>query len=312
MKLIKILVLNSLILILSSCSKDDKPSISRSLSGRIIHEYSSDVMQIDLKTGNESSFFSYNAYSLEGWDLSKDGKFRLMSERPPGTYSVTRFKLVDVATGTIVKEFDYNTKFGNNTKIGYLSYDNTMILLQPDFENGIVILDMNGTEKYRLDGINGTALTYGDYVHWLPGNGILIEFDDRFLLRSEAPYTDIALVKEMNYESWGGVQSSRDGQRYTLYIGRHIYLMNKDGSNLTQVTESDAKELYSTFSPDDKYLLIGTDFFDGAGAANSHWFLKAIPADGKKYDVDTSPEVISIISNGSQSPVKANKSYWIP
>src|SRR5690606_21322450 len=112
MKAIRILVLNGLILSLLSCSKDDKlidqPTPS-SLAGKIIYEYSSDVKQIDLATGNESSYFSYNAYSTEGWDLSKDGKFRLISERPAGTYSITRFRLVNTADGTIAKEFDYNT-----------------------------------------------------------------------------------------------------------------------------------------------------------------------------------------------------------
>ncbi len=315
MKAIRILVLNGLILSLLSCSKDDKlidrPTPS-SIAGKIIYEYSSDVKQIDLATGNESSYFSYNAYSTEGWDLSKDGKFRLISERPAGTYSITRFRLVNTADGTIVKEFDYNTKYGNNTKVGYLSHDNSMILLQPDFDNGIVILDMNGEEKYRLDGINGTQLGVGDRVHWLPGNGLIITFDDRYLLRSEPPYTDITLVKEMDYEFWGGVQSSMDGEKYTLYIGRHIFLMNKDGSNLTQVTESDTKELYAVFSPDGKHLLVGTDFFNGAGAAHSNWRLKVIPADGKKYNVDSSPDVIPVIPNGDKIAAKAKKSYWIP
>lgn len=190
MKAIRISVLSWLIVSLLSCSKDDNQinqPIPSSLVGKIIYEYSSDVQKIDLASGNESPYFSYNAYSTTGWDFSKDGKYRLMSERPLGTYSITRFKLVNAADGTIVKEFDYSTKYGTNTKVEFLSYDNSMILLQPDFENGIVILDINGEEKYRLDGINGTALTFGDHVRWLPGNGLLITFEDRFLLRTEPP-----------------------------------------------------------------------------------------------------------------------------
>src|SRR5690606_34609123 len=134
-------IFSGLIFSLLSCSKDDKSidqpitEIPTSLKGKIIYEYSSDVQQIDLATGNESSYFSYNAYSTIGWDFSKDGKFRLMSERPPGTYSITKFKLINADEGTIVKEFDYSTKYGSNTKMGYLSHDNSLILLQPDFDN---------------------------------------------------------------------------------------------------------------------------------------------------------------------------------
>src|SRR5690606_7803714 len=97
--------------------------------------------------------------------------------------------------------------------------DNSLIMLQPDFDNGIVIMDTEGEVRYRLDAINGTALTIRDRAIWLPDNSILVAFDDRYLLKSSAPYTSLTLVREMNYEQWGNMRVSMDGQRLSLYIG---------------------------------------------------------------------------------------------
>lgn len=303
--------------LLFSCSKDDDGNqgpAAGSLSGTIIYEYTTDVKQVDLKTGTESSYFSYNAYSTNGWDVSLDGTLRLISERPPGTIYETRFMLVSTTDGSILKDFIYIPKNGSTRDYaGELSPDNSLILLQPHFDNGIVLLDMNGEEVYHMEGINGQKLTLGDEACWLPGNSLLVRFDDKYLLRADPPYTHLTLVREMNYEQWGNTRTSRDGKMLSLYIGQHIYLMNVDGTGLTQVTESGTGENMAEFSPDGRHLLVGSGYVHAPVSGWSNWQLKIIPADGKLYNLDDSPEVIPVIPTGQSSPVKAGgNSLWRP
>ena len=317
MKINKILVIFCLIIPLSSCSDDDKAPIEPGLTpfeGHIIYEYTSDVKIIDLSNWEESSFFSFNAYSTNGWMVSKDGKLRLISEREPGTFRETVFRLVDAADGTIIKEFEYVPKVGTNQNYtGQLSYDNSLILINPDFDNGIVIMDADGEVKYRLDAINDEVLGIDDKAYWLPDNSILVAFNDQYILKSDPPYSSLSLVKEMNYEQWGNLRVSMDGQKISLYIGNNIYLMNVDGSELVQVTESDGTENFGEFSPDGRYLLVGADYVHAPNAGLSNWRLKIIPADGKLYNLDEDTEVIPVVPKDSDSPVKAGgPTFWRP
>ncbi|MBD1432505.1 hypothetical protein H8B06_06705 [Sphingobacterium sp. DN00404] len=292
------------------CSKDNDDGEGSGmgvLPGHIYHQYTSDVMKIDMHSGEESAFFSYNAYSTVGWGLSRDGSLRMVSTREPGTYDRNHFTIVNTADETIMKEFDFVPRYGNSTNnLGKISYDNSLIMVAPDGDNGIVILDIDGNVKYEMSGIGEEFFTSEDDAVWLPNNSILIRFKDRLLLRSDPPYTSLNLVKEMNYENWGNIRVSNSGQKITFYINKHIHMMDITGENLVQVTDSNTDEAFAEFSPDDKYLLIAADYAHLPASQNSHWFLKIIPADGKKYNLDSSPEVISVIPKGSSSIIRAN------
>lgn len=287
---------------------------NNNMTGYILHQYTTDVKKIAAATGEESAFFSYSAYSTVGWDISRDGTIRIMSEREAGVYDRNRFMLINVSDGIIVKDFDYVPQYGNNTSnMGELSFDNSMILVDADHNNGIVILNTDGEVLHQMDAINDQLLSAYDDALWLPNNGILICFDERYILRADPPYTNLTLVKEMNYESWGNVRVSNDGTKLSMYINNHIYMMDIDGNNLVQVTESNGEEIFGEFSPDDKYLLIGADYFHAPASHNSRWYLKIIPADGKKYNLDSGPEVTSVIPNGSSGIVRANRTTrWRP
>jgi len=137
-------------------------------------------------------------------------------------------------------------------------------------------------------------------VEWLPGNALLFTHGN-YILKSAPPYNKATLVKEMNYEGWGDIRASQDGKKLTVRIDKHIYLMDMDDGDLTQVTESNFTESVAVFSPNGKYLLVGTDYRI-TGPFGSIWNLKIIPADGKLYNVDpiavNSAGVIPVIPLG--------------
>ncbi|HMR19411.1 MAG TPA: hypothetical protein PKA53_08940 [Sphingobacterium sp.] len=303
-------------ILFSACSKESEEGglEGSKLPGHIYHQYTTDVKKLNMQTGVESTFFSYSAYSTVGWGLSRDGTLRIITSREAGVYDRTRFQIVNTASGTIEKEFDYIPLHGNSTNnFGQLSFDKSLILIEPDFHNGIVLLDTDGNIKLEMSGINDETFTQGDEAIWLPDNGILVTFKDRYILRADPPYTNLILIKEMNYEKWGNIRVSNNGQKISMYIGNHIYMMDINGDHLVQVTESNDDEAFAEFSPDDKYLLVASDYFHAPASGNSHWYLKIIPADGKKYNLDSSPEVIPVIPKGENSLIKANKvTLWRP
>ena len=90
-------------------------------------------------------------------------------------------------------------------------------------------------------------------------------------------------------------------------------MMDIDGNNFVQVTNGNQDEAFAEFSPDDKYLLVGADYFHAPVSQNSHWYLKIIPADGKTYNMESSPEVSEVIPQGSSNVVRANGvTIWRP
>ncbi|WP_313382146.1 hypothetical protein [Proteiniphilum saccharofermentans] len=306
-------------LLLLACSKSDDdngnlPPGSVQLPGHIYHQYTTEVKRVNMQTWEEAVAFSYSAYSTVNWSLSPDGTIRIMSSREPGMYDRNLFTLVSMADESIIKQFEFVPRYGNSTSnYGKLSFDNKLIAVEPDGENGIVIVDYDNDRRYEIDN-QDEDFDRGDEVAWLPDNSILFTFRKQAILRSAPPYNQVTMVKEMNYESWGGIRVRPDGQKISLRIGRHVYMMDSNGENLVQVTDSkEAEEIFGEFSPDGKYLLIGADYFHGPASGTSHWYPKIIPADGKKYDMDNDPAVIPLIPKGENSIQKANDvTLWRP
>lgn len=307
-------------LMLLSCSQSDveggdNPPGKIKLPGTIYHQYTSEVLKIDMQSWQETVAFSYNAYSTVNWRLSPDGTIRIMSTREPGMYDRNRFTLLNTSNEAIIKEIDYIPTYGNSTtNYGKLSYDNTLIAIEPDNDNGIVILDHGRDIKYEMFGVNEQSFGWSDEVVWLPDNSILFTFRKEVLLRSAHPYTTITPVREMNYENWGNIRVRPDGKKITFYINRHVFMMDIDGQNLVQVTDSkESEEIFGEFSPDGRYLLIGADYFHAPASSGSFWLPKIIPADGKKYDMDNDPAVIPLIPVGDNSISRANRvTLWRP
>ncbi len=301
-----------------SCSKEDGPTddngTKTGLTGKLLYSFTGTVSQLDLTTNEESVYFTYNTYGSNGWDMGRDGQYRLVSEREPGEYYLTHLTLVRNSDGTIVDELDYDSPNDNGTGyIGRLSPDNARIIFAPDFHNGIVITDLDGQVLTHLQGFNnGTediVFGLGDEAIWLSDNSILFTADDRYILKSSPPYTTLDLVREMPYTEWGNLRVNASGTKIALMASKHIHVMDVDGQNMTQVTNSKGLELSAVFSPDDKYLAVAKR----AGSEVGYHSLVVVPNDGSVYDIDADPNVIWMQPEGEHIPVAVSGSYfWIP
>lgn len=304
-------------LFLLACSKDHDTGegdsangqYPSSLTGTIYYDWATEgILQVQLPSGTGGSFIPDNT-KLNNFDVSRDGKYRLtsVSASRVGNNDV-RFTLSNLKDGSIVHEFIYNAPAGYNYSKGWLSPDNTLILVRSnDKEDGITILKVNGEFVTRITDIGGEPFSMHDMQMWLPNNEILLTHGKN-IIRSAPPYKNGALVKQMEYEGWGDLTVNHQGTQLALRIDKHIYTMNIDGSDLKQVTTSNFQEAAPAFSPDGKYLLVGADYRQ-AGVFSYIWDLKIIPNDGKQYNVGpveaNSPEVIPVILKGKDKVEKA-------
>lgn len=296
------------LMLLSACSKEKngpdggENGYPSALSGTIYYDWASEgILKVSLPDGIGSAFIPDNS-KLNNFDISRDGKYKLtvVNEQTLGKYPI-RFTLSDIATGSIIEEFVYNSPGLNAYCRGYLSFDNSHILvLSNEEEDGITILKRSGEFVGRIHDINGQELGFNDQRLWLPGNALLIVHHNN-IIRLDPPYTSGSLLKEMNYQDWGDLAVNPAGNQLALRIANHVYTMGMDGSNLKQVTTSNFKEAVPEFAPDGKYLLVGTDYKQ-TGPFGWMWELKIIPNDGKDYNVDpiakNTPGVIPVFVKG--------------
>ncbi|MDR7127913.1 hypothetical protein J2X69_000241 [Algoriphagus sp. 4150] len=316
-KLIQLSAAILMIALSSGCSNEDEAPVlpgGGQLSGGLYFDWATEgALAINTQTGVRSEFLPYDT-KRNGWSLSQDGRIVLTSMNPDIWTDEILFTMTNVDDGQIMKEFSYfPLNGGSKFKSGELSPDNTLVVISSTYEEGVVIIDTSGKLVTHLYDINGEKIELHEQVKWLPGNSLLITHK-KLLIKVDPPYKSGTLVKEMNYESWGDPAVDPAGQKIAVRVNNHIYLMNMDGSDFVQVTESNDREVAPVFSPDGKYLLVGTDYTK-TGPFGALWYLKIIPADGKVYNVDpiypNSEGVIPVISNGENSVQAASGAmYW--
>ncbi|WP_262246713.1 TolB family protein [Parapedobacter soli] len=300
-----------------ACSKNnDTPGNGNGttgLKGKLLYTFAGTVSELDLSSNDERVFFTYNTYGFNSWHMSRDYRYRLVSEREPGMYNGVKFTLVNNANGIIADEYDYIGPSASETGVGgQLSPDNTMALISPTLNDGIVITDLDGNHLHHFEGINvnGTTIEIGlgDEALWLPDNGILFTLGERYILRSSPPYTEVSLLREMPYTQWGNLRINNTGTQLCLQIDLHIYVMDLDGGDPVQVTNSKGVELSAAFSPDGRHLVVGKRLGDV-----TYFNLAIVPNDGKVYDMDNDPAVIIVQPNGDNIPAAVNGQYfWTP
>lgn len=302
----KAIVFFLIIVLFVGCSKDDGPeaTIPSNLKGTLYFDWADEgTLSIDTETGVKATFLAGDS-KRNGWDISRDKEWMLTASKTSIWNDDITFVISQMTTGEIVNQFDYTPlNGGSGFHSGILSPDKTLIAIAPTFEAGWVLLKTDGSLLGHIDAINGEKPERGSAIVWLPGNSILITHKS-FIIRLNPPYTSGKLVKEMNFEDWGEVAVNPAGTKIALAANNHIYMMDIDGSNFVQITESNDREVHPAFSPDGNYLLVGTDYTP-SGTFSAIWRLKIIPADGKKYNVNPIAEnttgVIPVIANGDET-----------
>jgi hypothetical protein len=283
----------SLVLLLSACSKskdgddDDNgttPGGSGQLgSGIVYYDWASEgISKVDLKTGVKALALPYNT-SRHGWDISRDNTLVLEAKDDPDDYDAEVYTITNVKDNTIVSKFKKLSGYANHT-FPTLSFDKKLILVPPTYDDGIMILDLQGNILFNLTSYQGKDLKNNSSVEWMPDNTFLFSLD-KSIYRTNKEFTKATLVTTPNFDDWGDFSASPDGTKIALRGGNHLWMMNADGSNLTQITESNDKEVSPVFSPDSKYLLIGYDYTI-TGQWGRYWYMAIIPADFGKYNVE--------------------------
>lgn len=299
MKHIAAFILISICYFFIGCSKDENKGddsrlegiYPKEMKGTIYYDWATEgILKIRLPDGSGGSFIPDNS-KLNNFDISRDGRRKLtvVNASTLGKYDI-RFTISDINTGSVQEDFIYNGPGLSAYCKGYLSPDNSLILVTSnEKEDGITVLNRNGDFVARIVDINGERIDFNVSALWLPGNHFLMTHGD-YIIRVEPPYSSGTLIKEMNYEDWGELAVNQEGTQLALRIANHIYTMDIDGSNLKQVTNSNFTESEPVFSPDGKYLLVGSYYrYSGEGFGRL-WQLSIIPNDGKQYTTNPDAE----------------------
>ncbi|MDM1047908.1 hypothetical protein [Sphingobacterium hotanense] len=297
--------LSVLVLFFIGCSKDDRSEniIPSNLKGSLYFDWADEgTLSINTETGVKSVFLPSDS-KRNGWDISRDKELVLTANKTNVWNENITFVISRMSTGEIINQFDYTPlNGGSGFHSGILSPDNKLIAIAPTFEAGFVLLNRDGSLLGHIDAINGEKPKRGSAIVWLPGNSLIITHKSS-IIRLDPPYTNGKLIKEMNFEDWGRITVNAAGTKIALSANNHIYMMDIDGNNFVQVTESNDREVLPEFSPDGNYLLVGTDYTT-TSSLSAIWRLKIIPADGNKYNVDpiteNSPGVIPVIAHGDE------------
>lgn len=280
------------------------------LSGTIYYKWATEgIIKVSFPSGTTGAFIQDDT-KLNSFDISRDGQYRLtaVNAATVGNDHV-RFTLSNNSTGAIINEFTYQSRARNRFCKGYLSPDNKLIMVESNDKNdGIVILKVTGEEVLTIDGLQGVPFDIQDMKMWMPNNEILLTHTKK-IIRLIPPYNSASLVKQMDYADWGHLTVNQQGTQLAMHIANHIYTMDIDGNNLKQVTISDHKEARPVFSPDGKYLMIGSNYRQSSVMGHT-WDMKIIPNDGKQYNVDplaeNSANVVSVIPDGEDKIVSGS------
>lgn len=309
------------ILLISACSKDsttNSKSENGVLSGTVYYNHFDGFSKLDLQTGDKTILKGNGTHY--NWHISADGTklMEMMDGRSDGKPDQIKFVIKDLASGEVKQSFFYRPlNGGSNFQSADLSPDKSMICIFPSFDEGFVFLNAtNGQLIAHIDAINGERIPRYQSFAWLPDNSLLFKWKNA-IIRGKMPFDQLAIVKEFDTESISDFSVSKDGQKVALNYKDHIALMNTDGSDFYEVTSGEQKESGSAFSPDGRYLLVGTGFNSigvPGSVPSSQSYMKAIPLDGQTYDMTAdNPNVISIIPKGQHSAEsKKGLMLWMP
>lgn len=218
-----------------------------------------------------------------GFDVSRNQQKLLVLTDIQGDNNQEELKLINLSSNAVT----WSKKVPAGDHSGYknplLSYDENYVLATSFLSEQIIILDLKKDEIHVLADFQGKKFKE---AAWMPDGSILLATDEA-IYQSSLPFEQLTLLLKPAFDSWHSLAVSPNGKRIAFVGGNHIQLMNSDGSNLVQVSESSGKEGAPTFSPDGKFLLAGMhQFAGGAGPWGNYYNMYIFPADGKKHQIE--------------------------
>lgn len=300
----------SMVALLSACSKDKNTGGSGHGTsilgpGAIYYDWAGEgILKFDLSTGIVSTA-QQRSTDRNGWDISLDGtKYLQAADKDGDFYDTEVYTLTNLSDGTVITSFDKQSGYANHTS-PILSHDTKLIAVPPTFDDGLMILDLKGNILHHIAGFQNQEIDRSN-VNWMPDNTVIFSIGKK-ICRTNAAFTQASIVKELNFAEWTDLAVSPDGSKMAFAANNHIWMMNSDGSNLVQVTTSDVVEVLPEFSPDGKWLVLGTDYRT-TGVFGHTWLLVVIPADGKLYNVNEGADtnVIPLVRKGKDKPEAAS------
>lgn len=250
------------------------------------------VVVINLATKTKKSILPYSN-NWHDWDINNTGTRIIESTLTlDNDYDSDLYIIRNLTDGVVQSQF----KFARPTTLytwPRFSPDGTRIAVNSGSStHGVYILNSQGTLLRQIYTMNGKPLAQ-NVMAWAPDNTILVMVENK-LYRSDQSFTNASYITDIVIENrWGMPQVSPDGTKIAYASGGHIWLMNVDSSNKRKITTSSNFESMPRFSPDSKYLLLGTNFVTpiigsaGTGVFSNVTFrLVIIPADGQEYNVD--------------------------
>jgi len=302
----KILFLAVFVIGFTACKKNDAlpdtPGGTKPLgAGVIYYDWSTDgILKFDLATGTVS-IFRQDDLSRNGWDVSIDGTQYLQAvDKSGGNYDTETFTLTRTTDGTILSQFDKESGYANSS-FPKLSRDASLIAVSPTFDNGLMILDIQGTLLHHITGFQNQEIDRGN-INWMPDNSVIFSIGKK-ICRTNPEFTQASVITELPFAEWNDLSVSPDGTRMAFSANNHIWMMDADGGNLVQVSTSDQVEVTPEFSPDGNWLVMGTDY-RSTGPFGHIWRLVIVPADGQLYNVNEGADraVIPLIRKGETRP----------
>lgn len=298
-----------LLLLAVGCSKDadtGQPDGSETLSGKLFFQNYDGHTSIDLSSMKET-IWKKNV-TWYNWDMARDGQhiLEIQDGRSDGKPDQVKFTYRRFDDQQPVHQFYYRPINGGSIYIsGSLSPDKSLFCITPTFEEGFVLLHpQEGKMIKHLENINNERIPRNTPFCWLPDNSLLVRWK-KLLIRFPAPYTDGEVVNEFPTEEFGHLNANTEGSKVAMIYQKHVWVLDLNSKEFYQVTASDGQEDNPFFSPDGRFIIMGTGVQEIGVPGNVpsyQSYMKIVPVNGKTYSVDTDGNgVIPVIAVGERS-----------
>ncbi|MBC9932952.1 TolB family protein [Chitinophaga qingshengii] len=251
LSLIRLCVLVSLM----ACSKDKNGGAAGGKAqGTLYYASFTGFMKLDLRGGQQQRLIDIGSMShQERFDVSRDGSEIVAYEESLSSDQVT-FKL-------------YNTSGQVTGSFQVRQYVNGIPRFSPDKSKIAVIWQPASTYPRKFMAVftrNGQQVAgfedVSDYA-WLPDGRMILTAPGGFYLSNQqlSSASRLAAVNQFP-DVPGQLDVSPDGAAVLFTSNYHIWAMNMDGSGIRQLTSSDVKEWYPSWSADGKQVFFTLDW----------------------------------------------------